>query len=111
MTDSKVDRSKKSDDKARGHQSERSTRTTRGLKNHGNAKKFEEKCYNCGKNGHIVRDCWSKKNIAESNIVTSKTEEKWDFESSFAADEEKLAFAAIISNQINYESDWIVDSG
>ncbi|KAL0427813.1 UNVERIFIED_CONTAM: Retrovirus-related Pol polyprotein from transposon RE2 [Sesamum latifolium] len=102
---------KRSDDKTRGHQSERSTRTAGGLKNHGNAKKFEGKCYNCGKKGHMGRDCWSKKNIVESNIITSKTEDDWNFKASFAADEDELAFAATISNQINYESDWIVDSG
>ncbi|KAL0418758.1 UNVERIFIED_CONTAM: hypothetical protein Sradi_1289300 [Sesamum radiatum] len=59
----------------------------------------------------MERDCWSKKNVAESNVVPSKTEDEWDFEASFAVDEDELAFAAIISNQINYESDWIVDSG
>ncbi|KAL0458664.1 UNVERIFIED_CONTAM: hypothetical protein Slati_0493600 [Sesamum latifolium] len=32
---------KRSDNKTRGHQSERSTRTAGGSKNHGNAKKFE----------------------------------------------------------------------
>ncbi|KAL0458663.1 UNVERIFIED_CONTAM: hypothetical protein Slati_0493500 [Sesamum latifolium] len=59
----------------------------------------------------MARDCWSKKNVVESNIITSKTEDEWDFEASFAADEDELAFTATISNQINYESDWIVDSG
>ncbi|KAL0377901.1 UNVERIFIED_CONTAM: Retrovirus-related Pol polyprotein from transposon RE1 [Sesamum radiatum] len=108
---SKADGSKRSDDKTRGHQSERSTRTAGGSKNHNNAKKFEGKCYHCGKKGHMARNCWSKKNVAESNVVTSKTEDEWDFEASFAADEDELAFAATISNQINYESDWIVDSG
>ncbi|KAL0402267.1 UNVERIFIED_CONTAM: hypothetical protein Slati_4256600 [Sesamum latifolium] len=108
---SKADGSKRSDDKTRGHQSERSTRTAGGSKNHNNAKKFEGKCYHCGKKGHMARNCWSKKNVAESNIVTSKTDDEWDFEASFAADEDELAFAAIISNQINYESDWIIDSG
>ncbi|KAL0415706.1 UNVERIFIED_CONTAM: hypothetical protein Slati_3402500 [Sesamum latifolium] len=46
---SKADGSKRSDDKMRGHQSERSTRTAGGSKNHNNAKKFEGKCYNCGR--------------------------------------------------------------
>ncbi|KAL0420217.1 UNVERIFIED_CONTAM: Retrovirus-related Pol polyprotein from transposon RE1 [Sesamum latifolium] len=110
---SKVGGFKRSDDKMRGHQSEWSTRTAGGSNNHGNAKKFEEKCYNCEKKGHMARDCWSKKNVVESNIVTSKTEDEWDFEASFAADadEDELAFVATISNQINYESDCIVGSG
>ncbi|KAL0367738.1 UNVERIFIED_CONTAM: hypothetical protein Sradi_3663900 [Sesamum radiatum] len=111
MRNSNSNGSKRSDDKTRGHQSERSTRTAGGSKNRNNAKKFEGKCYNCGKKGHMARNCWSKKNIAESNIATLKAEDEWDFEASFAADEDELAFAAIISNQINYESDWIVDLG
>ncbi|KAL0365960.1 UNVERIFIED_CONTAM: hypothetical protein Sradi_3486100 [Sesamum radiatum] len=97
---SKADGSKRSDDKTRGHQSERSTRTAGGSKNHNNAKKFEGKCYHCGKKGHMARNCWSKKNVAESNVVTSKTEDEWDFEASFAADEDELAFAATISKSI-----------
>ncbi|KAL0461223.1 UNVERIFIED_CONTAM: hypothetical protein Slati_0009900 [Sesamum latifolium] len=102
---------KRSDGKTRGHQSERRTPTVGGSKNHGNTKKFEGRCYNCGKKGHMTRDFWSKKNILESNIVTSKTEDEWDFKALFAADEDELAFATTISNQINYESDKIVDSG
>ncbi|KAK4433007.1 Copia protein [Sesamum alatum] len=97
--------------KARSHQSEGSIRTAGGSKNHGNVKKFEGKCYKCGKKGHMVKDCWSKKNVVESNAATSKTEDEWDIEASFAADEDKLALAATTSNQINYENDWIVDSG
>ncbi|KAL0324818.1 UNVERIFIED_CONTAM: hypothetical protein Sradi_5051100 [Sesamum radiatum] len=108
---SKAGGSKKTDNKARGYLSERNTHTARGLKNHGNVKKFEGKCYNYGKKGHMARECRSKKNVAESNIVTSKIEEEWDFEVSFVVDEDELAFIAAISNQINYESDWNVDSG
>ncbi|KAL0352257.1 UNVERIFIED_CONTAM: hypothetical protein Scaly_1614400 [Sesamum calycinum] len=102
---SKTGGSNKTEDKAKDHQSERSTRIAEGSKNKGNVKKFVGKCYNYGKKGHMARDCWSKKNVAESNVVTSKTKDEWDFEASFAVDEDKLAFAAIISNQINYESD------
>ncbi|GJY60112.1 PLAC8 family protein [Tanacetum coccineum] len=61
--------------------------------------------------GHLARDCRSKK-VVESNNVTSKSEDEWDFEASFAADEEEFAFATITSyKKINYENDWIVDSG
>jgi hypothetical protein len=49
----------------------------------------------------------------ENNAVTSKIEDEWDVEALFVIEEEKdeLAFTTIISNQINYEKDWIVDSG
>nr|GEW40517.1 retrovirus-related Pol polyprotein from transposon TNT 1-94 [Tanacetum cinerariifolium] len=76
--------SKKNDDKAKGHDDENSSR-------------------------HLARDCRSKK-VVESNNVTSKNE--WDFEASFFADEEEFAFATITSDKkIDYENDWIVDSG
>ncbi|KAL0311277.1 UNVERIFIED_CONTAM: hypothetical protein Sangu_2422400 [Sesamum angustifolium] len=59
----------------------------------------------------MARDCWSKRNVSKSNVVTSKTEDELDLEALFVADEDELAFVATISNKINYESDWIVDSG
>ncbi|GJW10490.1 hypothetical protein Tco_1576317 [Tanacetum coccineum] len=72
---------KKNDDKAKGHDDE----------------------------SHLARDCRSKK-VVESNNVTSKSEDEWDFEASFAADEEEFAFTTITSDKkIDYENDWIVD--
>ncbi|GKC55148.1 TIR-NBS resistance protein [Tanacetum coccineum] len=103
--------SKKNDDKAKGHDDESSSRTGGGPKSHSSGKKFSLKCYNCHKKGHLARDCRSKK-VVESNNVTSKSEDEWDFEASFAADEEEFAFATITSDKkIDYENDWIVDSG
>ncbi|GKB48852.1 retrovirus-related pol polyprotein from transposon TNT 1-94, partial [Tanacetum coccineum] len=103
--------SKKNDDKAKGHDDESSSRTGGGPKSHSSGKKFSLKCYNCHKKGHLARDCQSKK-VVESNNVTSKCEDEWDFEASFAADEEEFAFATITSDKkIDYENDWIVDSG
>ncbi|KAJ0104599.1 hypothetical protein Patl1_19397 [Pistacia atlantica] len=65
------------------------------LKNHDNSKRFERKCYNCGKTGHIAKDYWSNKRLAESNVATSKPKEKnedeWDAKASFAMEEEELA--------------------
>ncbi|KAK2970631.1 hypothetical protein RJ640_017008 [Escallonia rubra] len=50
----------------------------------------------------------------ESNATTSNTKEKseddWDAEALFAAEEE-LALTATTFEQIDYENDWIVDSG
>lgn len=46
----------------------------------------------------------------ESNAVTSKSEDKWDAQASFAAIEES-ASTATMSEQIDYEKDWIIDSG
>lgn len=45
----------------------------------------------------------------ESNVVTSKSKDKWDVEASFAAKEESTL--TVTSEQINYEKDWIIDSG
>lgn len=99
--------SKKFDDKAKGHQGE--GRTGGASKNHGNGSKFQGKCYNCGIKGHMAKDCWSKKKSIESNVATSKSEEKWDAEGLFATEEE-LALTATASEHIDYEKDWIVDS-
>ena len=103
--------SKKNDDKARSHQGERSVRAGRSSKNHGNSQKFEGKCYNCKKKGHMAKDCWAKKKAVESNAATSKIEEEWDAEALFATVEEELALTTTTFNQIDYEHDWIVDSG
>ncbi|KAK2980732.1 hypothetical protein RJ640_011712 [Escallonia rubra] len=59
----------------------------------------------------MAKECRLKKKGVESNAVTFKVEEEWDAEAFFAAEEEDLAFTVITSNQINYEKDWIVDSG
>jgi hypothetical protein len=84
----------------------------RGWKNQGNNKKFEGKCYNCRKKGHMVKFYTLRTKFMENNAVTSKIEDEWDVEALFVIEEEKdeLAFTTIISNQINYEKDWIVDS-
>ena len=72
----------------------------------------------------LARECRRKKKIAESNAVTSQaksiSEEEWDEEACCATidpnlqstsnvvENEVLAFHA---EEINYENDWIVDSG
>ncbi|KAA8537136.1 hypothetical protein F0562_029638 [Nyssa sinensis] len=59
----------------------------------------------------MAKVCLSQKKFVESNAATSKTEEEWDVEALFATEEEELALTATISDQIDYEKDWIVDSG
>ncbi|PHU18748.1 hypothetical protein BC332_14443 [Capsicum chinense] len=59
----------------------------------------------------MAKTCRSKKKFVEGNIVTSNSEEEWDAKSSFVAEEEELALTATTSSKINYENDWIVDSG
>ncbi|KAH0664433.1 hypothetical protein KY284_029364 [Solanum tuberosum] len=88
-----------------------------------------QKCYNCGKKGHYARNCWYKK--AEGNVATSTQnkkdeEEIWDFETSYAVEEtnqqeelvtchsnkeEEIALATVSEKLVDYEHDWIVDSG
>ncbi|KAK2973896.1 hypothetical protein RJ640_025605 [Escallonia rubra] len=69
----------------------------------------ESECYNCGKKGHMA-----KVHCVESNAATSNTKEKseddWDAEALFAAEEE-LALTVTTFDQIDYENDWIVESG
>ncbi|KAJ8767457.1 hypothetical protein K2173_017501 [Erythroxylum novogranatense] len=84
---------KRSEDKARNHQGEGSTQLGGASKNHGNNKRFEGKCHNCRKKGHMAKACWSKKKSLECNTATAKNEEEWDAEALFVAKEE-LALTA-----------------
>jgi len=103
--------SRKHNDKARNHQDEGSVRVEGASKNQNSGKKFEGNYYNCGKKGHMAKTCWSNKKLVESNVATSKSEDEWDVEALYAAEEEELAFKATTSKQVDYEKDWIVDSG
>ncbi|RVW57839.1 Retrovirus-related Pol polyprotein from transposon TNT 1-94 [Vitis vinifera] len=69
----------------------------------GRTKKNEDK-------GHMAKDCWSKKGLVESNAATSKSEDEWDAQAFFAVTGEST-FIATTSEQIDYEKDWIIDSG
>lgn len=61
----------------------------------------------------MERDCWSNKKSLESNIATSSTneEESWDVEALLANDENVPACEMTTKEKINYENDWILDSG
>ncbi|KAI3509833.1 hypothetical protein L1887_25356 [Cichorium endivia] len=76
-------------------------------------KRFEGNCNNCGKWGHMSKDCWSKKKSIESNTATSKKEieDEWDAEALYAMEENELALMATMREHIDYEKDWIIDSG
>ncbi|RVW47434.1 Retrovirus-related Pol polyprotein from transposon TNT 1-94 [Vitis vinifera] len=52
----------------------------------------------------------SSQGLVESNATTSKSEDEWDAQAFFAATRES-AFIATTSEQIDYEKDWIIDSG
>ncbi|RVW16686.1 Retrovirus-related Pol polyprotein from transposon TNT 1-94 [Vitis vinifera] len=105
-----VGRTKKNEDKVKSSQGERSACVEGDSKNPGTRKKFQGKCYNCGKKGHMAKDCWSKKGLVESNAATSKSEDEWDAQAFFAVTGEST-FIATTSEQIDYEKDWIIDSG
>jgi hypothetical protein len=61
----------------------------------------------------MAKFCTLQAKFIESNAVTSKIKDEWDAEVLFVTEEEKdkLAFTTTLSDQINYEKDWIVDSG
>ena len=107
--------SKKDGDKMKNHQGKEGSCPGRASKNRGNSRKFDGECYNCGKMGHMAKDCWTKKKHVESNAATSSSKENsedgWDAEALFATKEEELALTVTTQERIDYKNDWIVDSG
>ncbi|KAE8684543.1 putative disease resistance protein [Hibiscus syriacus] len=87
--------SKKNGDKVKNCQGKGGPHSGRASKNRGNSRKFNGKCYNCGKMGHMAKDCWTKKKPVESNTVISSlkenSEDGWDAEALFTTEEEELA--------------------
>ncbi|KAG5629427.1 hypothetical protein H5410_001144, partial [Solanum commersonii] len=78
---------------------------SRGVsKNQKNDRRFEGNCYNCGKKGHMEKDCWFKKQSVEINTTTSNSNEKsedvWDAEAFFAIEEKDLELSSTILNQL-----------
>jgi hypothetical protein len=88
----------------------------RGWKNQSNNKKFEGKCYNCGKRGHTARVCNLQKKYMESNVATSKVEDEWDAEALLVTEEEdnELALTAttILCDVVNtrIEAEWDIQT-
>jgi hypothetical protein len=107
--------SKKDGDKVKSHQGKGGSHPGGVSKNRGNSRKFDGKCYNCGKMGHMAKDCWTKKKPVESNTATSSSKENsedgWDAEALFATEEKELALTVTTPEQIDYKNDWIIDSG
>nr|KAJ0228187.1 hypothetical protein LSAT_V11C100024200 [Lactuca sativa] len=60
--------------------------------------RFKGNCNNCGKWGHMSKDCWSKKKFVESNVVTSKkeVEDEWDDKALFAIEENKTKIGRLM---------------
>ncbi|KAG5598611.1 hypothetical protein H5410_029981 [Solanum commersonii] len=109
---------KRNDDKGKkNHQGKGNYRPGGASKNYwGKNKRFEGKCHHCGKKGHKAKVCWFNKKAVESNVAATsspkeKSEDDWDAEAFFAVEQEELAFTVTTSKQIDYENDWIVDSG
>ena len=99
-------------DKRRGHQGiVQPGRAQKNDYNNSQGKRFEGIYYNCGKKGHMSKDCWSKKKSVESNVASSnmEMEEEWDAEVLYAIEEDELALMAMMGDHIDYENDWIID--
>ncbi|KAE8657119.1 hypothetical protein F3Y22_tig00116996pilonHSYRG00002 [Hibiscus syriacus] len=107
--------SKKDGDKVKNYQGKGGPHSGGVSKNCGNSRKFDGKCYNCGKMGHMAKDCWTKKKPVESNNATFSSKENnedgWDTEALFAMEEEELALTVTTPERIDYKNDWIIDSG
>ncbi|XP_073284863.1 uncharacterized protein [Primulina huaijiensis] len=101
---------KKNTDKVKDNQSKGSTSSWGASKNLGYGNKFDATCYNCGEKGHMAKTSHLKKNLVESNAAASKSEDEWDGEALYAAEEEELALTTTLEH-IDYEKDCIVDSG
>ncbi|PNT65456.1 uncharacterized protein LOC112272327 [Brachypodium distachyon] len=53
-------------------------------------------CFNCGKSGHLARDCWSPKKHSEKEVVTMADvvleEEEWDAQEGLSMMEDEVYF-------------------
>ncbi|KAG6760931.1 hypothetical protein POTOM_034119 [Populus tomentosa] len=89
-----------------------------GWKNQSNKKKFEGKCYNCGKREALLVTEEEDNELALTattilcDVVNTRIEAEWYIQTiSIAGEDDEQAFTTNMSDQIDYESDWIVDSG
>ncbi|KAK1406718.1 hypothetical protein QVD17_38326 [Tagetes erecta] len=73
-------------------------------------RRFPHNCYNCGRRGHMAKNCRSPP-MEESNVATTQNEEGWDAEAFVAQTEEVYAFTATTERKGNRLDEWIVDSG
>lgn len=98
---------KKAKNYGRAHQGESSS------SNNEASRRKNVKCYRCGKMGHIKRDCRVK--IHEGNVGSKEPERKQvkDWGSCFVSGDalEGDSPNVQVLASINYQNDWIVDSG
>ncbi|KAE8706915.1 hypothetical protein F3Y22_tig00110387pilonHSYRG00212 [Hibiscus syriacus] len=84
--------SKKDDDKVKNYQGKGGSYSGGASKNRGNSRKFDGKCYNCEKMGHMPKTVGPRKTL-------------------LAIEKEELALTVTTPEKINYENNWIIDSG
>lgn len=67
------------------------------------------RCYNCGKKGHLKRDCWFKKNVEKSSEASSSQ----GYISNTSDDGEILYSGATTNSKGSKQLTdvWIIDSG
>jgi hypothetical protein len=76
-------------DKMKNYQGAGSSHAMGGWKNQSNNKKFEGKCYNCGKKGYMAKFYTLQAKFMESNVVTFKIKDEWDAEALFVTEKKK----------------------
>ncbi|KAI3513963.1 hypothetical protein L1887_12232 [Cichorium endivia] len=113
----KNNRYKKNSEKSKSHEGEKKCRkpekgeqSEEKQKNNHHNKRFPFKCYNCGRKGHMARNCQFE-SVEEGNAATSQEEEVWDAEAMYAQVEDAQAYTATTESKRDRLDEWIVDSG
>ncbi|GJN14020.1 hypothetical protein PR202_gb00793 [Eleusine coracana subsp. coracana] len=86
-------------------------------------RKKRGECFNCGKNGHLARDCESPRKHSEGNVATTKdivvsgylSEEKWDADTGITIEDDDAYFVEDLTTSdtpsFGEEEEWDMEEG